>query len=415
MKKFLCIFLVITIILSFCACDNKNITPTNDNSSTNETSNPKVDDSNENIVSSIKTGKLFSTPYTVEDYVENAIIVSKNNQLLYGVLDNNGNEIIPIKYDYIEFINKENYVNGIDDELYFLTSYENVNTVININAEEVLSTSRSLWVPAIITTDIKNKMHTDTSPYFIERLNHSYALYTENGDFLYEITVPGLLNADDKTWLSDSVFCYYSKAPYDEANITTYNSNMEQIDSIKGAVEKIFSTANNTFAFVYDRKIFSSYKYNLEGMKLISIDANGIITTEKEFATLEEYNQELEKMEYEYGNKKYNLYTSNGTWKLEDANGTTIYDERYYNAFTVGGKNKCYALMNEDNQLMIIDRKGKKIVDYGVLETNDNNTLKMLCFDSSKQIVGIYEGKESILISVISSSDYFDIYCYSAE
>lgn len=406
MKKFLYILFAITIILSLCACGNNNAESTQ--------TNPSIDnnpDSNIEDVVSTRSGEiLFSTPYMVEDYVENAIIVSKNDQLLYGVLDNNGNEIIPIKYDEIDFINKENYINGIDDELYFLVRYEGVSSVLNIKAEEIFSTSRVIWSPAIITTDMRFKTTTDDSPYFIERLDYSYALYNEKGDFLYEVAAPFSLNASHHIWLSNSIFCYYG------ANISTYNNKEEQIDSLSGSVDKYFFTTNKIIAFVYDSRVITQpLGYRLEGMKLISIDTNGFITIEKEFNTIDEYNEALKTAEYQYGNKKYNLYTSNGTWKLEDPNGIALYDERYYNAFTLGSKNRCYALINEDNQIMIIDRNGKKIVDYGVVETTDNSSLKMLCFDSVKQVAGIFEGAESIIIPVASSAGYFDIYYYTSE
>lgn len=418
MKKSLFILLIITILLALlCACDNKDINPTESISSDYNTTISTTNIENEEIESLYSDGVLFSTPYTVEDYVENAIIVSKNDQLLYGVLDNNGNEVIPIKYDEIDFINKENYINGIDDELYFLAWHEGVSTVLNINAEEILSTSRSVWSPAIITTDIKKRDHTDNSPYFIERLNYRYALYNEKGDFLYEVASPGSLNADGEIWLSDSVFCYYSKHLHDGANISTYNSNEEQINSLKGTVDKLFSAADKVLAFIYDKRVISfSYEYRLDGMKLISIDSNGIITIVKEFETLDEYKQELEKAEYEFGSKKYNLYTTNGTWKLEDPSGNTLYDERYYNSLQYNiGSESGIMLTNEDNEVCLINRKGIMCIDYGVL-TYNNEALEMLTFDSKKKVYDIYEGENSVIIPISSSNTgYYDIYYFGEK
>lgn len=417
MKKVLFILLITTILLSFlCACGNDKTEPTQNVSTDYDTTITNTNISNNIIETPHSDGVLFSTPYTIENYVENAIIVSKNDQLLYGVLDNNGNEIIPIRYDDIDFINKENYINGIDDDLYFLAWYEGVASVLNINGEEILSTSRAVWSPAIITTDIKQRTHTDNSPYFIERMNYKYALYNEMGEFLYEVASPGSLNADDEIWLSDSIFCYYSKSPYDGANISTYNSKEEQIDSLKGAVDRLFSTDNKILAFIYNKQvIISSYEYRLEGMKLISIDTNGFITIEKEFDSLDAYKQELEKADYKYGSKKYNLYSSNGTWKLEDPNGNVLYEERYYNTLRYSSSAGGVMLVNENNEVCLFNRNGKLCIDYGVL-TYNNEILEMLTFNSKIRINNIYEGAESVIIPTASStSGYYDVYYFSEK
>ena len=82
--------------------------------------------------------------------------------------------------------------------------------------------------------------------------------------------------------------------------------------------------------------------------------------------------------------KNITLYYSNDSWKLEDEQGNSLYDERYYECYQHDG---CYFLLNENNELCMIDRNGKMLIDYGIIsyqnekgyydgmELNDDNCL----------------------------------------
>lgn len=64
-------------------------------------------------------------------------------------------------------------------------------------------------------------------------------------------------------------------------------------------------------------------------------------------------------------NKDCIIYQTNDTWKYEDASGNPIYEQRYY---SLGLIDEGYALSNEDKQVCIITKNGRKTVDYGYLE-----------------------------------------------
>ena len=77
-----------------------------------------------------KTGKLFTTEYDIEDYCENAIIVSKTDGKVYGLLDNKGKEILPLDYDDLDFVNKDEYVTSEHENLYLKAEREEFEMIL---------------------------------------------------------------------------------------------------------------------------------------------------------------------------------------------------------------------------------------------------------------------------------------------
>ena len=89
----------------------------------------------DNSVNKEKQGLLFSTEYEVQDYFNGYFIVSKLQGKLWGVIDNSGNEIIPLKYTSIVFDNKKEVADGRNDELNFVAEDNGVKIHLNTNGE----------------------------------------------------------------------------------------------------------------------------------------------------------------------------------------------------------------------------------------------------------------------------------------
>lgn len=138
----------------------------------------------------VGNGWIFSTEYDVEDYCHGCFIVSKNDGLLYGVLDRNGEEILPVKYDDIEFMNSEEIGEGKNENLYIHTKYENQCTVVNSKGEVVLDKDVSYVDYELGTGD-------SDSAFFVEKSeqNDWVHFYKEDGTLLSE------LNCGENDWI----------------------------------------------------------------------------------------------------------------------------------------------------------------------------------------------------------------------
>lgn len=351
-----------------------------------------------------RNSKLFTTEYKIEDYCENAIIVSKSDGKVYGLLKNNGKEILPLDYDELKFMNKDNYVNGYDDMLYLCAEYEGENLVLDMKGKEVLRTSNYIYS---IDLQIKGNK-TETTPFFRECVDDTYKIYNQKGDLIAQIPECSAWEGD--IWISDRAYCRYDRTGN---GITTYNYDGEKISEMDVFMSYDFEEIDKLLVFVVDRTALNTI--DEKSAALISIDTNGNISTEKQFNSLEEFSSELKKMQEKHTNKKYKLYHSNETWKLEDLEGNSLYEERYFETLEPYGENDCVALTNDDNQVCIIGRDGKKYIDFGIMEYEDGDDEKVFfVFDEEKvEVKEIYEGKESIIIPIPAEKGY-DIYYYES-
>lgn len=120
-RKIVVIFILLIILISNIACNN--------DINSNQTSIKETENSKS------KNELIFSTEYQIEDYCDGYFIVSKLQQNLWGVIDENGEEIIPLKYKIIEFANKEEVMDGRNDKLYFNVTENNITKHLNLNGE----------------------------------------------------------------------------------------------------------------------------------------------------------------------------------------------------------------------------------------------------------------------------------------
>lgn len=424
MKKIAYLLLTATLLLSVTACGNTSDKDTDEEKESGSTYvDESVDVSAEND-SSLEDGFLFTTEYDIEDYVENGIIVSKNDGLLYGMLDNNGNEVIPVKYDDLDFMNKDDYVEGKCENIYLIAQYEDIYTVFDIQGNEVIGDSNT----DIYCINSKIKAGNDDSiPFFYSNVDEEIIFYNEKGNEISRISKAMEL-FECRDYVSDKWYIVYNKI-YDEFTIYDYEGNI--IEERDEFLYKHYIINNEYYILVSSRSfevINGELVVDGEAVdalpgdyiyKKIKIDCDGNMTDEETYYSFDELDAKADVLSQEEKSARsyYNLYESNSTWKLEDLDGNTLYDDRYYDAFKNHSENDCVALLNENNQLLLISRTGKIYINYGILETNDGgNTMRMLYGDSSKTVKEIFEGRNSIIIPVSSSiSGSYDLYYFGEK
>ncbi|MBQ2967643.1 MAG: hypothetical protein IJE10_05945 [Clostridia bacterium] len=355
-----------------------------------------------------KTGKLFTTEYDIEDYCENAIIVSKTDGKVYGLLDNKGKEILPVDYDDLDFVNKDEYVTSEHENLYLKAEREEFEMILDVKGNEILKSTGHLYD---LSFELDNDAD-DNTPFFYESIMSSdkntiekYKFYNKNGDFLSGVDRHVKLGGT--IWLSNKCYIEWSFA-----DMVVYNYKGEEMHRFdKGLGYKVKS------GDLFNMYLLSNAEE--KDLEEVIIDADGNIKSKGNIITFNEYLSKYsaitaENKKENKSKKPYNLYGSNSTMKLEDWDGNTLYEERYFDSLSPSGENDCVGLTNEDNQLCIVGRNGVKYIDFGLLEYNeDEEKVYMVNKEEEKtEVKVIHEGKNSIIIPIESETG-FDIYYYS--
>ena len=355
-----------------------------------------------------KSGKIFATEYDIEDYCEDAIIVSKTDGKVYGLLDNKGKEVLSLDYDDLYFANKNEYVEDKHDKLYLKAEREEYEMILDVKGKEILKSTGSLGVLKFELESEPDK----NAPFFYERVKasdnyttESYKFYNKDGDYLSEVKNHEKIG--DVIWLSNKCYIEWSLK-----NLVVYNYMGEEMQRFdKGIGYKV------KFDNMYNIYLLTGNENN--DLEEVIIDAEGAIKSRGSIMTYSEFvdkHAEIEKKKREENkkNKPYNLYESNSTTKLEDWEGNALYEERYFDALNPSGENDCIALTNEDNQACIIGRSGAKYIDFGLLIYDEDEKMVYMVNekdDEKTEVKVIHEGKNSIIIP-IETEEGFDIYCY---
>ena len=357
-----------------------------------------------------KTGKLFTTEYDIEDYCENAIIVSKTDGKVYGLLDNKGNEILPLDYDDLDFVNKDEYVTSKHENLYLKAEREEFEIILDVKGNEILKSTGHLYD---LSFELDNDAD-DNTPFFYESIMdpdkntiQKYRFYNENYEFLSE--VDNHVTLGGTIWLSNKCYIQWSMT-----DVVVYNYNGEEMHRFdKGLGYKVKS--NDMFNMYLNVNLKDKFDKEYEE---VIIDADGNIKSSGNIITHEDYLKKYNAIKEENATesktkKPYNLYGSNSTMKLEDWDGNALYEERYFDSLSPSGENDCVGLTNEDNQLCIVGRNGVKYIDFGLLEYDeDEEKVYMINKEEEKtEVKVIHEGKNSIIIPLESETG-FDIYYY---
>lgn len=351
-------------------------------------------------------GKLFVTDYDVEDYCEEAIIVSKSDGKVYGVLDNKGKEIFSLEYDDIEFINKDEYIDEKCDNLYICTEYEGEYTVYDLEKKEIIKSEKSIY-----SIDYKLEDKNEDAPIF----KSANKLYDKNGN--EKMSLPEGIYISQLTRFISGKCCLIPKE--DKVflcgfNIKDYNgNNIGSIDNATLLYECVYENMYYIGCELANGTDDESPIY-----KMYVINSDGAFVEERELPSSYELQSEITEIKNRNKdeNKAFKLYKSNSTWKLEDFEGNTLYEERYYEKLIPNGENDCVALTNEDDELCIIGHQGTKYIDFGVLKYDDDEeeVFMLIGKDTEIQIDEIFEGKNSIIIPVQSEEGKI-IYCFSGK
>lgn len=400
-KRLLAISLAGVLFL-FCSCSKQNTADTNNSTgdASNSAGNSNIENISQETKEELQSGSVLTIPYDVEDYVENAIIVSKNDGLLYGVLNNKGETVIPVRYDEIEIMNKTQYIDGTNEETFLLARLEDTNTVFDLQGNKVLVSKNTikmihLGIPERFTTKTPVFKEEYVSPSF----DYCYKLYNSNGGYLCTLSSLGELICINSYYymLIEQIIGNGSKiCKYDGTEIHTYPTNLE--------FKSIYSDGdNNKWSIAVTDKQSGEdfiYTYNETGEKISEEKVEG------------QLHNAWNNHSAQYSNKTYKIYQSNSTWKLEDLNGTPLYLDRYFKNLGIEGKHSCHLLTNEDDSICVFGSRGNKYIDFGVLEGSDHDSIYMLGMTGREKVDALYEGKSSIIL-VFKSSDQSKIMFYS--
>lgn len=403
-KKTMMLLAISGMIFSGCGKEEKTYVP--QKKTETEISKSENDSELETETEGISEGKNYkiTTEYDLEDYASGYVIVSKNDGLLYGVIDKDGNEVIPVEYDNIQLVRGEEEESD-KDEVYFVCEYEGEEEVLDSNGQKILDGKVERVTPHLgeISAD---------SPFFYE-LNYTYSTdymnqdislryYDIKGDMLCDINLleieedidRAMYDTVDLTVLNtelisnDRILVCIGGAlkPKDESsgleayyNVSLYNLKGERLQEWNELATPSGMTVedDNSFIFVTVDYWAEGYQY-----ELYSIDENGNLTDLGDLESQNKYslssagqiqvNEESSSSEnssdYTLGkNGEYRLYQTNDTWKLEDSNGNPLYDKRYFECWH---KEDCFFLLNEDNQICLINKNGQMLVDYGTITWN---------------------------------------------
>ena len=136
-KKTMMLLAISGMIFSGCGKEEKTYVP--QKKTETEISKSENDSELETETEGISEGKNYkiTTEYDLEDYASGYVIVSKNDGLLYGVIDKDGNEVIPVEYDNIQLVRGEEEESD-KDEVYFVCEYEGEEEVLDSNGQKIL-------------------------------------------------------------------------------------------------------------------------------------------------------------------------------------------------------------------------------------------------------------------------------------
>lgn len=377
MKK---LILIIVIVLLLCACEKDDSRENEKMLGENETSVTDDPDNNDTVDDEDKIDEIpdvqgeseteaygFLTEYEIEEYCGELIVVSKNDGLLYGVLDaRTGKEIVPIKYDEIDLKS-----DSLNEYVYIVTWFEGVKSLFDSNGNDL--GLRCLEDEYFF---IENSYH-DNEVYVGLICGLEIFLYDSKGESkLYEFNLADIVGrnisaGNSITCISSDCFLYKMGGIY--SGVIDGRGNI--IHSFKGTITNAGIISECASGLGYGET--GSWLLLVQGdmdYGYYSIDSNGKIAY---VADYDVYNQDVyfdgdwvkrsedgdkygHNYEYFLEEGAY-IYTSNDTWKLVDGNKKAIYDERYYNMERIGD---WYFLSNEDDDICVVDRKGTVVIDY---------------------------------------------------
>jgi hypothetical protein len=376
-------------------------------------SNAVVEQNKEKKKSNNDGEMLFSVNYDVEDYCDGYFIVSKSDGLLYGLLDMDGKEVIPIKYDEMEFLNKKQVIADNDNKIYLKIKYEGKYSIIDTD-ENVILDNNVARVNYIFDDSDNN------SPFFVS-INQNVSTHKGVPGKLQVFTEDGNIWEEFGDGSNNKIYYNFTGISKDLFMIETIDNHI--INSAEGIEVNIYDSQKNVIKH-WDNALCTGncsvddlYKFTISLVKGevceykgITVNSKGEFIEEKDLKDLYEVGlyitKNTDKNRLQTDEKR--LYDSNSTYKLEYLDGSPVYDDRYYDLIEIKEKASCFALANEDKEYCLIDRNGIKRIDYGTI-SSDGRAIK---FKGKDVTESIFDGSDSICIAVKNNGNtevyYFD-------
>lgn len=262
----------------------------------------------------------FWMNYNVENSNEKVVIVKERNADVRGVLDNDGNTIVPVKFDSVAWQASNKY-ETFEDDTFFFAELDGYHYVYNMEGKEILKSPNEIEFanPGFITND---------GPFFKEiryddegRGSLIY-FYDKDGDFVSMLSYPmyyfiyedfDVMLSDPSTPTFDSDYREYG-AMLDCDAISKNCYLYQKIDYDLGTVKYLFfADKNGKLLNSYDcgeyKFLITSITGNAETDKYIlvfsttksgdeylclDIDSNGNVISREFFDSKESYNNFIE-------------------------------------------------------------------------------------------------------------------------
>lgn len=362
----------------------------------------------------LKNGYQFSTEYSIEDYCHGYFIVSKMEGMLYGVIDIQGNEVIPLEYDAIEFYNKDEVEDKREEEVIFLVEYEGENNLIN-DLNEIVNingiVSRNVIAPYLGEAD------EEICYYYIQPLGKS--IYDSFGKLIGEQSKIVFLNQDEQEvgkYESEYYIEDYFQLTSEYYIICEHKDvgsyYLYLCDKYNNVLWKEYSMEKAEIKAYDDMVVLSIHLgggyYDFYSM---SIDGTWEQTSNYYHDDIGIHKGLDNDMWFTLGkNDDIYIYKSNNTYKLTYSDGTALYEERYFAVDNI--EHKYFFLKNANEEVYAIDVEGNMIAELGVFELYENKAApyfegQSLYWDK------VYAGDDALYI-VRASNNGYDVYRFSA-
>lgn len=202
-KKTMMLLAISGMIFSGCGKEEKTYVP--QKKTETEISKSENDSELETETEGISEGKNYkiTTEYDLEDYASGYVIVSKNDGLLYGVIDKDGNEVIPVEYDNIQlvrgeeeesdsfiFVTVDYWAEGYQYELYSIDENGNLTDLGDLESQNKysLSSAGQIQVNEESSSSENSSDYTlgKNGEYRLYQTNDTWKLEDSNGNPLYD-------------------------------------------------------------------------------------------------------------------------------------------------------------------------------------------------------------------------------------
>ena len=313
----------------------------------------------------------LQTDYHIEDYENGYLIVSKSDGILYGAIDRNNKNIIPVEYDSASFFDSE--LLKKKGKVFIETSYEKKTSVFNKDGNKIIN---DLDTSDFNVVEYETEANQDVPILFYAQNSekNNISIYNEDGSQKSSFNLPvdsdaSILTVSEE-WVNEQCFIVTIMAS-SWVNTYLYSYDGKLLKQWKNCSFRHCNARGKSGNEYHVYVEGGDWKKNKITTEKIYIDENGICKTVGKYSKvqerLDEFDSDKEPVEiietYHIGNNKENTISkSNDTWKYQTTSGDAVYDARYYSCLKI---DTAYLLSNENKEACVITENGKKVLDYG--------------------------------------------------